>query len=39
MMTHDFRVLRRDQPVNARTRITRAQFHQHRDRVYYVPER
>src|SRR4029077_11382667 len=30
MMADDLRILRRDQPVNSRTRITRAQFYQHR---------
>src|SRR4029077_11961399 len=39
MMTADLRVLRRDQPVNARTRITRTQLYQHRDRMHNVTER
>jgi len=39
MMTDNLRVLRRDQPVNSRTRITRTQFHQHWDRMHNVPER
>ena len=39
MAAHDFRVLRRDQPVNPRTRITRAQLHQHRDRMHNIAQR
>ena len=39
MMTDDLRVLGGDQPVNARTRITRTQFYQHRDRMHDVAER
>ena len=39
MMTDDLRVLGRDQPVNARTGITRTQFYQHWDRVHDVAER
>ena len=39
MAAHDLRVLRRDQPVNPRTRITGAQFHQHRDRVHDITQR
>jgi hypothetical protein len=39
MMTDDFRILRRDQPVNAGTRIARTQFYQHRDRMHDVAER
>src|ERR1700757_2298728 len=39
MMANDLRILRRDQPVNSRTRITRAQLYQHRDRMYHVAER
>ena len=31
MVAHDFRILRRDQPVNARTGITRTQLHKQRD--------
>ena len=38
-MTDNLRVLRRDQPVNSRTRITRTQFHQHWDRMHNVAER
>ena len=36
MMTNDLRVLRRDQPINARTRIPRTQLHQHWDRMNNV---
>jgi hypothetical protein len=39
MMTDDLRVLGCDQPVNARTRITRTQFYQHWDRMHDVAER
>src|ERR1700748_3629289 len=39
MMTDDFRILRRDQPVNARTRIARTQFYQHRNRMHDIAER
>ena len=39
MMTDDLRVLGSDQPVNARTRITRTQFDQHGDRMHDVAER
>src|SRR5215831_3144976 len=39
MMTDDLRILRRDQPVNSRTRITRTQFYQHWYRVHDVAER
>ena len=39
MITDDLRVLGCDQPVNARTRITRTQFYQHRDRMHDVAER
>src|SRR6476620_10273992 len=39
MMTDDLRILRRDQPVDARTRITRTQFYQHRDGMHHVTER
>jgi hypothetical protein len=39
MMTDDLRILRRDQPVNARTRITRTQFYQHWDRMHNIAER
>ena len=39
MMTDDLRILRRDQPVNSRTRITRTQFYQYWDRVHDVAER
>src|SRR5216110_2153002 len=38
-MTDDRRILRRDQPVNPRTRITRTQFYQHRDGMHHVAER
>ena len=38
-MTDDLRVLGCDQPVNARTRITRAQLYQHWDRMHDVAER
>jgi hypothetical protein len=38
MMTDDLCVLRRNQPIDSRTRITRAQFYQHRDRVNNVAE-
>ena len=39
MMTDDFRILGCDQPVNARMRITGAQFYQHRDRMHNIAER
>ena len=39
MMPDDLGILRRDQPVNSRTRITRAQFYQHWNRVHNVAER
>src|SRR6478609_5949199 len=39
MMTDYLRVLRCDQPVNARTRVTRTQLYQHWDRMHNVTER
>src|SRR5262245_22193118 len=39
MATYDFRVLRRDQPINASLWITSSQFYQNRDRVHHVPQR
>ena len=39
MMTDDLRILRRDQPVNSRTRITRTQLYQHWNRMHHVAER
>src|SRR6476620_1982729 len=39
MMTNYLRVLRCDQPVNSRTRVTRTQLYQHRDRMHDVAER
>src|SRR4029077_678496 len=39
MMTDNLRILRRDQPINARTRIPRTQFYQHWDRMHNVAER
>src|SRR6185503_3158572 len=39
MMADDLRILRRDQPVNSRTRITRTQFYQHRYRMHDIAER
>src|SRR5262249_55657876 len=39
MMADDLRVLGCDQPVDARTRITRTQFHEHRDRMNDIAER
>jgi hypothetical protein len=39
MMTNDLRILGCDQPVNSRTRITRAQFYQHGNRMHHVTER
>jgi hypothetical protein len=38
-MTNDLRILRCNQPINSRTRITGAQFYQHGDRMHYVAER
>ena len=38
MAAHDLSVFRRDQPVNARPRITRAQLHKHWDRMDDVTE-
>ncbi len=39
MMTNYLRVLWCDQPVNSRTRVTRTQLYQHRDRMHDVAER
>src|SRR2546430_3849400 len=39
MAAHDFGVLRGDQPVNPRVRVSRAQLYQHRYRVDDVAER
>ena len=39
MMPDDLGILRRDQPVNARPRITRSQFYKHRDRMYDIAKR
>ena len=38
MAAHDLSVLRRDQPVDPRCRITRAQFHQNRQRMQDVAQ-
>src|SRR6266576_3515094 len=38
MAAHELSVFRRDQPVNARPRITRAQLHKHWDRMDDVTE-
>src|SRR6188472_2114908 len=39
MMTNDLGILRCNQPINSRTRITGAQFYQHGDRMHHVAER
>src|SRR5215470_6729513 len=39
MMTDHLGIIRRDQPVNSRTGITRAQLYQHWDRMHNVAQR
>ena len=39
MMTDDLGILRCDQPVNSRTRITRPQFYQHRNCMHHIAKR
>src|SRR5438477_11234290 len=39
MMRDELRILRRDQPVNSRTRITRTQRYQHWNRMHQFAER
>jgi hypothetical protein len=39
MIAYDFRVFRRDQPVDPRPRIPRPQFHEHRKCMHHIAQR